>query len=170
MPAGAHERLDAGDGLVNLFPPAVHFRYQAGNRPAMARDDDDLAALDVIKQLRMPSMKSSSRSGASRVSRQRRRDVAGLGGTTLNGSTSMGARWARPIPPRVLPVSRRSSRSPRDGFGAVHWRSAHWSRERLAETPASPRAPASRARRAALHARSSDTAAAPRTPPSVVPQ
>ena len=64
MPAGAHERLDAGDGLVNLFPPAVHFRYQAGNRPAMARDDDDLAALDVIKQLRMPSMKSSSRSGA----------------------------------------------------------------------------------------------------------
>ena len=46
------ERLDAGDGLVNLFPPAVHFRYQAGNRPAMARDDDDIATLDVIEQLR----------------------------------------------------------------------------------------------------------------------
>ncbi len=49
------ERLDAGDGLVNLFPPAIHFRYQAGNRPAMARDDDDLAALDVIKQLQQMS-------------------------------------------------------------------------------------------------------------------
>ena len=42
--------LDAGDGRLGLYLPAIGFGHDAGNGAAVAGDDDGLAALDLVEQ------------------------------------------------------------------------------------------------------------------------
>ena len=45
------QRLDTVDCPVNLLLPAVRLRYDPGNCPPVAGDDDGLAAFHVVEEL-----------------------------------------------------------------------------------------------------------------------